>query len=439
MAEKLRDGTIAASAVYKHLGDLPKRMTRGSRDAPARGADTVEALSQGLIRAVREGWGVREGSAVELVGRLHAAGYIRHLPAARTAGMAMATMARLSPLVVEVRRGRYQILAGRPACLPEPILRSLVRELQGDRSADSAWGETPDLAAGFDRTAQDADPSSLPARAPGIDERARGVREPRGREIENLEDSSGEPWGFELDDPGAVACSPAPPVRAQQIGSEGTAAARPSDGGELVGVAAGELTRSGYLARVSQHRRIAQVGGLLLGHCDPSGIRGTARDVARVLAGYVPRSSARDRTAWASGLESLRQRGLAIEHEGRWYLPRFTVHPALLLLDVAEQSGQRLPSVALSNALRRRGIDPAGLSNEEAVALNRRLYTRRKGGKATVRQVAAIERSRIRAGLPPDLRASGRLDFAAARRALEMGMRRSMDTALRCDYEGDHG
>lgn len=403
-----------------HLAELPSRIPRGTRQAPVRSADTIRAAGEAIARAIRGGWGIHEGGAVELLDRLRSAGFLLLLrtPCPQTAGMAMAALARLTPLVEEIRRGRYTIHAGRPADLEPRILKQLERGLRDVASRSTPVDETLSYVGRIDASASGADPGSQTALHPGNRERARGdTSSPRWL-------SDGEQLGLALVFPGAVARSssdPADPAGARPARSPARSALEPK--------VTRQWTRLAWIEAVPLRPQLQRAARLALGHLSEIGLAGTAGTVALQLASHEDRLTARSRASLARALCSLRDRGLLIEEGGRWRLPEFVAHPILELFELDERPSARAPSPAMSADLTRQGVDPAGLTHEEAVQVQRRLFSRRRDGRPHPRMLARILAERDPAGRRSDLRQLGRLDIPAARRELAEAM------ADRCWWE----
>lgn len=102
-------------------------------------------------------------------------------------------------------------------------------------------------------------------------------------------------------------------------------------------------------------------------------------------------TSRRDRFGLLRALGVFERLGLVLGDNRTRRLPEFVLHDAVeaVGLESPRPSTQR-PTPAMSRALERRGVDPAGLSRGEARAVSYRLHTRAAGGKLSYRQLGAI-------------------------------------------------
>ncbi len=418
--ERQRLGVYITKAVHEHLRRLPSQIPVGTTDRPVRGGWTAAETIAAVDRAITGGWGVHEGTAVGLLDELRRRGWLLLLATPRplTAGATHSMLAKLTPLVERVSHGRYRIHAGRPSDLSPRILETLVEALPGDASAAPDGGDCAVDGQQRDASAYAATAAPLSGLETPCRERARGDLQEGPSSA-----SDGEQLWLEHDYMGAAAGS----IFAPAEGDEARPATPPARA--TIERGASSWTRSGWMQAVPLRPQLQRAAALALAHLTADGIEGTASSVAAILSGYEVKATARSRASLARALQALSRRGLLLVTGGRWTVPAFTVNPALELFDVAEAPDAREPSPDLLASLGRWGVDGEGLSHEEAVGVNRRLWSRRKDDRPHPRLLAAVQREQERADLPVDLRALGRLDVAAARRALAraMGHRRGSE------------
>ncbi len=411
--ERQRHGALATRAVLDYLDFLPTLLPRGTRAAPVRAGATMHALAGAIVRAVRAGWGRHEGGAVELADALRRAGHLLlvRTPSPQIAGMAMAELARICPLIEEIRRGRYRIHAGRASDLPDSILGSLLKTRPGDAFGPADCEKNADLQAGIDASADPADQSSQSAATVGNRERARGdLQEGPSRS------SSGDQLGLALVYPGAVACSSsAPAVQAGARPRRSPARAPAEREGSPV------WTRIAWVQAVPLRPHLQRVALFALARFG-EGRAGSLAEVAAWIAAEDPHAGSRLRAATRRALASLRDRGLVIERDGSWHLPEFVPHPALELFDLDESPSAQAPSPAMAAHLERQGIDPAGLTHEEAIAVQRRLHGRRVVGLPSAWSVARVVRAQQAAGREVRLAQLGRRTKAEVQQDLAEAM-----------------
>lgn len=192
------------------------------------------------------------------------------------------------------------------------------------------------------------------------------------------------------------------------------------------------LSRSGWMSLVPFGSQIQRAAALACRYLDGNGAGGTATIVAGWLAGHERgQATSRTRASLARALRALIRRGLLIESDGRIRMPDLHEPQVLELFDIAPKPQVRQPSPAIVARLRSVGIDASDLGHDEAVQLHQRLWSRSKADMAPPPMLAAILREHARAALPVDLRKTGRIDRAAARRALEEAMTARMNREAR--------
>lgn len=404
------------------MDELPDKLPRGTRAKPHRGGLTAESLARGLGLAIDARWGTHDVTALELFAVFRQHGWLDRLvrePSKITAGAAVATLARISPLLERISHGIYRVHACRPDCLPPAILETLLERRFGDASVGADSGETLSCAAGFDASASAPPLHQLSAPDVGNRERAWG----------GPTKSSGEQLWLAFEDLGAVACSSSAPAE--------TAGARPHSSPARAALEPGaSFTRSGWMQAIPLRKHLQRAAALALRYFDDAGERGTAAVIAAWLAGFEGTASSRSRASLARALTSLAKRGLLVVEGDVWRVPTFVEHPELKLFEVPETPDARPVSPGLAAQLERNDIDPAGLSQAEARALSQRLWSRKDGDLARPRTIHALIREQALADLPVDLRATRRLDHAAARDRLAQAMRaRGHDLWAASDFE----
>lgn len=420
IADRVKRAQIRAyrsAVLHNHLRALAVAIPHGTRSSAIRGADTARLIASALAAAVAARARDIEGTAVELCDELLRRGWLAlpRCPAPLTAGAAWAMLARLSPLVVTIRRGRYRLLlqAHRPDQVAADFLAALERRQhpadfeQADATAAAGPAGEPEIQAGSDASAAPALPSSLSALPRAEEERARAeitAETPSAR--------CGDAGPGSTDELGATPGSSAPAAFALRF-APGRAASGSTSGWSG--------TRSSWLGSIPRHKHLLRAGQIAL-RLSPEGNRGSAAEIVERLARGTVWGSRRDRAALVRGFLALHRRGLVVLDGDRWRLPEFEQHPALVVLDVSEVPGVRGPSEDLAAMLERNGVDPRGLSHSEARSLSARLHTRRQQGRAHAGTVLRVAREMQAADLPVDLRELRRLDQAAARHALEVAM-----------------
>ena len=422
---RLNDGSTAVRAVNDHIRGLPKRIDKGTAARPVRGGNTGRVAAAALGEAVSAGWGVREMHGEAAIEAWRQRGWI-DWPAPFSplaARKAMAQLAKKTPLVEAIGGGWYRIYAGRPSCLPPRILQVLTDVREADE-ADLA--RLPDLAfwmSDGDASAVGADQPERSVLIIPSSERARGdsalVELEQPQEV-FWQASDGEQLWLESDFMGAVAGSMSDPAEVAEA-CPNTPPARPE-----IELEVWSGTISDWGQALPMWPQLQRAGRLALAHLPPEGFLGTATELAATLAGFDERTRAtcRSRAQLVRALESLRRRGLLLVTGGCWRLPVFRENPDLALFDVDASPDPRPASAAQIAALERVGIDAEGLGHSEAVALSKRLYTRRKRGQPHPRLLKAVLREQALAGIPSDLRATGRLDVAQAREEMRVAMKR---------------
>jgi len=422
---RLKDGSTAVRAVNDHIRGLANRVKKGTAARPVRGGNTARLAAAAFGQAISAGWGTRELPGPAIIEAWRQRGWIdKPVPFSNLAARkAMAQLAKISPLAEDIGGGWYRIHAGRPSCLPPRILNALTDVREADE-ADLA--RLPDLAFWM----SDGDASAVgadgPERSVLIDpssERARGdsaLLELQQEQEGFWQASDGEQLWLESDFMDAVAGSMSDPAEVVEA-CPNTPPARPE-----IELEVWSGTISDWGRAVPMWPQLQRAARLLLAHLSPEGFLGTATELAATLAGFDERTRAtcRSRAQLVRALESLRRRGLLLVTGGCWRLPVFRENPTLVMFDLDVPPDPRPASPAQIAALERMGVDTEGLGHSEAVAVSKRLHTRRKRGQAHPRLLAAVRREEALAGLPTDLRKLGRLDVAQAREAMRVAMKR---------------
>lgn len=424
-ARRLNDGSTATRAVNDHIRGLANRVEKGTAARPVRGGNTARATAAAFGQAISAGWGVREMPGPAIIEAWRQRGWIdKPAPFSNLAARkAMVQLAKITPLAEDIGGGWYRIHAGRPSCLPPRILHALADVREADE-ADLA--RLPDLAFWMSDGVASAVGADGPERSVLIDpssERARGDSAFVGvkhQQEEFWQSSDGEQLWLESDFMGAVAGSMSDPAETAEARPD-TPPARPE-----IELEVWSGTISDWGRAVPMWPQLQRAARLLLAHLSPEGFLGTTTELAATLAGFDERvrATCRSRAQLVRALESLRRRGLLLVTGGCWRLPVFRKNPDLALLDVDAPPDPRPPSPAQVAALERMGVETKGLGHSEAVALSKRLYTRRKRGQPHPRLLKAVLREQALAGIPSDLRATGRLDVAQAREAMRVAMKR---------------
>lgn len=424
VAERARLGTSLSGLVLDHVSGLQKRVPQGKDGQVVRGGDTARDAACGFETATRRNWGVHEGTGPALLRKMHKRGYLRDLPGPKVCGQAMAMLARLSPLIQVVKRGVYRIHAGDPRWLPAEVVQALKEQRSGDATAADELEQTPADAVQIDALADRASAGLASSMTPNFAEKV----PPQPTADGSVDRST-------LRACGASEPAPAPAVACSSYAPAERAGARPATPpARAPRERRGLPSRSDWLRAVPKRRNMIRAAMLALAHLSGEGRRGSAAIVAAGLAGHEPRATGRSRASLARALEALRQRGLLVVTDDLWRVAEFVAPAALRANDLLNVGDARPISAAQAAQIRRYGIDPTGLGHAEAVALCRRLWTRRSK--------AALVREQKRADLPPDLRRSGRLDLADARVGLSRAMeaaRWAVDPWTVRDHGGRHG
>ena len=434
---RLNDGSTAVRAVNDHIRGLANRVEKGTAARPVRGGNTARAAACAFGQAISASWGVREMPGPAVIEAWRQRGWIdKATPFSPLAARkAMAQLAKITPLVEAIGGGWYRIHAGRPSSLPARILQVLTDVREADE-ADLA--RLPELAFWMGDGVASADSADQPERSVLIhpsSERARGDSAYLDSEQEQegfWQASDGEQLWLESDFMGAVAGSMSDPAEMAEARPD-TLPARPE-----IELEVWSGTLSDWGRAVPMWPQLQRAARLALAHLSPEGFIGTATELAATLAGFDERTraSCRSRAQLVRGLESLRRRGLLLVTGGCWRLPVFRENPDLVLFNVDTPPDPRPASAAQIAALERMGIETAGLGHSEAVALSKRLYTRRKRGQPHPRLLKAVLREQALAGIPSDLRATGRLDVAQARETMRVAMQRRRADKMVARAEG---
>ncbi len=416
IADRVKQATARSSvhaALQTHLDGALVRIAELYKGERLLGRETAVLIVSALRRALATARPPR----LEAGARAFCADLGIHVGTA-VASAALAIVLLVTPVLR--RPSRYRWLAD---------LATLKACRHGDMALESvlSWPFlTPESAAETDASEQDDAPRDFNSSGSPDEahiEHACGV-------VPSPYSAADEVFG-EPEDLGGLGGASAPP--AEQAGA--SPATPPASDGDAPLRA---WTKSEWLLAIPRWPQIQRAATLALAYLPPEGFARTATELAATLAGFdrLTRASSRTRAQLARGLESLCRRGLLVVDDGRWFMPEWRANPVLELYGVAEKPSSRAPSAKMLASLEARGVvlEPRTLSHEEAVALNRRLHTRKVQEQPHPRLLAAVVREEAKANLPTDLRATGRLDVAEAREAL----RRAMDKRSNDEEIGRH-
>lgn len=172
-----------------------------------------------------------------------------------------------------------------------------------------------------------------------------------------------------------------------------TAGARPTTSPASTGDAPlAPHTRSAYLQALPRYRRQHQAVALLMADGPDARDFRTTQEAARALLGSQAgrKGHAREGAAVARALEALRGRG---DISAGFALPGFALNPWLVLLGVRPRPSATRPTSGQARYLRARGIDPAGLSRDEARAVQATIQRRKDDGLLWPRQMQRFAQS----------------------------------------------
>lgn len=399
--ERAAVGSLRSGLILDHVAALAGGVKPGRVGAVVRGGDTARVAGAGIGLAARDRWGVHEGRAVDLLRKMWRLGYLLGLKAAPnedTAGRALVLLAKITPLVQIVRRGWYRIYACDPAFLPAEVAGAIINLPLDAASPSEATTEADDLQAGSAATDEvdcwpwpdDLVSSGSPV-TPELDGnlatdaemdgpgqrsalRVRGVTRDRSAPASgDIEDPAADHHPIEREHPGGLGCALSGPAEEAQ----------PESTQEAASPAMAPMTFSAWLQAIPAHLRQRQASRLALSpvlDCEGRSASATirARLQQRVSTRSTRQVGSREVAAITRGALALRRLELLDAHLRP---PAFVVHPALAAFGLAPQPSAVRPTGCQARWCRENGVEPAGLSRGEVVALQAEINTRVRSTK----------------------------------------------------------
>lgn len=409
VARAVREATSRARAtarIHRHLSALVQTFPRGTHAAPVRGAETARQIAWALSRALQARADDMEGSAVQLCRSLRERGWLAlpRDPAPLTAGSALALLARLTPLVVQIAHGRYRLRVLPTVSVLDDLAAADACERDGDLDVRSRRDADPQGRS--DASAVAAPPQPLSALSDTHKERGRAGSSPRDDVRWIADDRRG--------------------LRAASMDRSAPAASAPHDPRlrpprKRVGLAKAKVfSPSAWMQALTEWKHLRRAGLLCLQLLPDEGWIGDARGLAGWLARRSDGIGRRERDGLARGLQALARRGCLVVDGGTWRLPTFQPHEAVEALDVLAAPSAERPSLRMARRLERAGICPEGLGKHEALVLHRRLWSRAKDGAAPPRLVARATSALREAKVDVSIRDLGRASPRSLLRLLEL-------------------
>lgn len=393
--ERAAVGSLRSGLILDHVATLTGDVKPGRAGAVTRGGNTARAAGAGIGLAIRDHWGVHEGRAVDLLRKMWRLGYLPGLkapPNEDTAGRALVLLAKITPLVQIVRRGWYRIYACDPASLPAEVAGAIVNlpldaasppeatpeadDLQGESAATDevdCWPWPDDLVSSASPvTPEIAGTLAVDDEMDGCGQRSalrvRGVSRDRSAPASgDFEDPAADHHPIEREHPGGLGCALSGPAEEAQ----------PERTQEAASPAMAPMTFSAWLQAIPAHLRQQQASRLALSpvpDCEGRSASATIRVrlQQRVSTGSTRQVGSREVAAITRGSIALQRAKLLDE---RHRPPRFIVHPALAAFGLAPQPSAERPTGCQARWCRENGIEPAGLSRREVVALQAEVNT----------------------------------------------------------------
>lgn len=359
------------SLVYRHLRAAAGALPLGSRSDPVRGRAVALAGLRAAELAFDRRFADPEGTPAEVFGALWDADLLplHRRPCEAACDQAARLLVRVSPLWLRVRPGLYRLVLG--AYQPDKVHEDRAAELQRLQTTDAISGARLGPACPKrDQRSFKFDGAAVPS--------ASAASSGEGTALHDPESSEAGPILVSGLDEVSHACARA---AAQRQDVENYRAPNDGDreGRDLPALGSGSrpLTPSAWLRRIPKTKHTTRIAELLTRHLPADGLTGSAREVVDRLAGLDGRwTTRRERYGMVRAMEALERRGLLAFEAGAWRLPDLVPHPALADHGVAPAPELRGPSERLAGRLVKQGINPAGLSHTEAVALHRRLWAR---------------------------------------------------------------
>lgn len=367
----------ARAVLYAELDAAEAALPSGSRSAPVRGRAFAFELLSALRRALRGGVKSIRLTAGRLVKRLINGGHLlRKCPPHRvTIRAALDLLREVTPLVradglvwtialgalaaedPDELEHDFEVWRSSKRAREEhgPLWEDAADGAPADASAASARPETAEIEPSGDASASSA--TTKPVTASHIAKPTHSDSRPRLR------------------------CR-LPRVRAR-VGTFSSATRSPSAERRPA------RTRSALLAEVGAHRWVREAAAACLRHLEAE----TSLEAVfqRVIPGWKQDTvGRRGRHALRRAIRALADRGWLVFGERGWTVRPTEANADLALLGVAEAPSEIRPSRRMARCLQRQGVDPRGMSAEEARRCQRALHGRRRQERLTPRQLKAV-------------------------------------------------